>query len=812
MRKALACSVSLLALGCAVALAATPVTGEIAVNTTVAGSQDQPSVALDADGDFAVTWEDGTGPTRAIQLRRFTRAGAATTLELPMDGAADSQDPAVAMSATGDGVVAWQSGAGGQTVARRFDANSAEGLEIPVNASTATEAPDVAMDADGDFVVVWEDNAAEDAVIRAQRFTEAGVADGSVITVNGPAAPGTKSLDPAIAIDNAGDFVVAWERPSGDNDDVIARVFNADGSPSTGELTVASGAADQDDVESAMDADGDFAVGWESGDDVLARRYSSTGTPTTSAFPVNSTTTGAQGNVRVGLDAGGGSLAATWDSDAGGDDEVVARRFSTSGAPLSGEVAVNTTDAGDQGDPGLGIDASGRFVVAWETDGTATDVFARVFDPVTMQQPPPGGGGNSPCDDPARILVSCQIPSGQFTIPGVCGPSFGTILPACNIPTYPPVVCGPSFGTILNACQLPQSKIIACGGFGTILPQCNNPPSSVPGVCGGGGTLLPKCTGANQLALACGPSTGTPLPACNFPTKIKATPLQTGKGATVTVDTGCAPSGATTSAAGRGARAAQKGPDTCDVNLMLRGMRVSLWETLAFQATQTAHSFLTDAHHANEFIELRETLTEAQKQSLMDANLALAGAAARVFIERVNRLLPMYLGPTRVADEMSVDQLYEYLTRQRGNPPYPPETDGQPVGGPIKIWARAFENAVGRYRQLEGIGAGKKSSVGAAQVKRPSGGLLLRKRYKLRTGRKRGSKRRGKTRKIKIKLSKRTVNKLVREAAKSKGSKRVIPLRLVISYRGKLRGRRIPVARFIDVQLRVKPKSKRKKR
>ena len=828
MRKALACSAVLLAVVCTAVLAATPVTGELTVNTTLAGSQDQPSVALDADGDFAVGWEDGNTGSRNIQLRRFTRAGTPASSEITMDAAADSQDPALGMSATGAGVAVWQSVASGQTIARRFDADSAEGPEVPVNASTATAAPDVAMDADGDFVVVWEDNTAADAIVRAQRFDETGATQGSVFTVNEPASLGTDSLDPAIAIDNAGSFVVAWERPAGGNDDVIARVFNADGSPRTGDLTVATGATDQDDPEAAMDADGDLAVAWESGDDVLARRYSSAGGATTSAFPVNSTTAGAQGNVRIGLDDGGGSLAASWDSDAGGSDDVVTRRFNMAGTPLSGEVGVNTTLAGNQADPGLGVDATGRFVVAWESDGTATDVIARAFDPVTPQSqqppspppppPPSPGGGRPDCQDPTRILVTCLNPSGAFTIPGVCGPSFGTILPACNLPSNPPTVCGPSFGTILTACQLPQSRIMACGGFGTILPQCNNPPNSVPKVCGGGGTSLPRCTGANQLALACGPSTGTPLPACNFPTKINATPLQAGKSATLTLTLSCPPSGATTSAVGRGARAAQKAPDTCDMSLALKYMRVSLSETLAAHAGDVGVNFTTAAGLIND---LERVANDPDFEAKSLRRLQTARANQQIFYGRAGDLIQRYLGTTRVNEEVDRPAATRYLLQRDGPRDYVGIENvefGNAFAGPIGLWVESLANAVRRYRQLEG-GAGGKSSagdaatlVGPAQVRRQRGGRVLSKRYKVKTGLKRASKRRGKTRKIKIKLSKRTVNTLVREAARSKRSKRVVPLRLLVSYRGKVQGRRIPVARMIDVQLRVKQRAKRKKR
>ncbi len=435
---------------------------------------------------------------------------------------------------------------------------------------------------------------------------------------------------------------------------------------------------------------------------------------------------------------------------------------------------------------------------------------------------PPGGGGNSDpaCQDPTVILVRCVNTTGAFTIPGVCGPSFGTILPACNIPTYPPTVCGPSFGTILTACQLPKPKIIACGGFGTILPQCNHPPPSVPQVCGGTGTLLPPCTGGNQLALACGPSTGTALPPCNFPTKINATVLEPNKTATVTVDLGCPAPGARATAAGGGARAAKNDPDTCDMTLVLKGMRVTLWETLAAHAADVAQNFVRLAGLKNEFVDLQPRLTPDEKTLQKQANLREGEADRKAFGARVGQLLSLYLGPSnRPKDVLSRDQIYELLTKRAGNPPYLNPEGGVAIGEPIDTWALNFENAVRRYRQLEDLAAGKKLAtlepaalVRAAQIARPKGGRVLSKRYRVRTGRKRGSKRRGKTQKIRIRLSKRTVNGLIGEARRSKGSKRVIPLRLLISYSGKLQGRSITVGRLIDVQLRVKPRAKPKRK
>jgi hypothetical protein len=597
------------------------------------------------------------------------------------------------------------------------------------------------------------------------------------------------SLDPAVAMDSAGNFVVAWERDVGSDDDVFARVFNAAGSAQTAELPVATGAADQDDTEAAMDADGDFAVGWESGNDVQARRYSSAGAPTTAGFLVHAPSAGQQGNVRIGLDAAGASLALAWDSDASGNEDVVTRRFGASGTPLSGEVTVNTTLAGSQQDPGLGADASGRFAVAWESTGTDTNVVARRFDPGSGQ-PLPGGGGGDPaprpeCVNPTTLLVTCANPSGRLA--GVCGPSFASIFPACYLPTVPPTVCGPSFGTIVKPCQLKTPEILACGGLGTILPQCKSAPKSVPQVCGpSSGTILPACTGGNNLVLVCGPSTGTVLPPCNFKGRIRsAPPLDPNKSATLDVELSCPPKTARASSSS-GARAAQKKPaEECDLTAAVEIARDGLVTALRRHAADVGFGFLQVAEIQN--------LTA-------DGN-----ANSRAFAQRAYALIGSFLGQTSTGVLSSADGLTDRLRHPTLlRPPYQ-GPDSIHVGSDdieqsVSNWSYSFARTILTLRQLQGK-AGNRPDLTPrdSAAKRPR----VVKRFKLRSR---------KRRRVKLKLSKKIVRALVREARKSKTSKRVIPIRIVIAYRGKLQGRRIPVARMMDVKLRVKAKPKRKKR
>ena len=80
------------------------------VNTTRVGSQEQPVVGMASDGSFVVGWSGrGPGDKQGIFLRRFDRAAVPLTGEIrahsPTGGA--QQDPAIAVSAGGNFVVAW---------------------------------------------------------------------------------------------------------------------------------------------------------------------------------------------------------------------------------------------------------------------------------------------------------------------------------------------------------------------------------------------------------------------------------------------------------------------------------------------------------------------------------------------------------------------------------------------------------------------------------------------------------------------------------------------------------------------------------
>ena len=137
---------------------------QIFVNTTTAGNQFFPVVAIGADEGFIVTWTSDAqdGDDSAIIGRRFDKTGAPLggEFQVNVSTAGFQYLPAIASDPAGNFVVVWTSSpAYGESdvFGRRYDADgNALGGEFPVNTYTTgrQRLADVAMNADG-FMVVW---------------------------------------------------------------------------------------------------------------------------------------------------------------------------------------------------------------------------------------------------------------------------------------------------------------------------------------------------------------------------------------------------------------------------------------------------------------------------------------------------------------------------------------------------------------------------------------------------------------------------------------------------------------------------------
>jgi len=181
------------------------------VNTYTSGAQKDVAVAMDNYGDFVVVWAgEGTEDNSGVYARVYDSFGNAVTGQFLVNSTVTNvQDmPNVAMDADGDFVVTWtayvttDSSMDANVYARCYNVQGvAKTGEIVVNTNQAhyQENSDVAMDADGDFVVVWQSDQQDgnNWGVYAQRFSAAGTKKGSEFRVNTYTL--NKQMDPAVA-------------------------------------------------------------------------------------------------------------------------------------------------------------------------------------------------------------------------------------------------------------------------------------------------------------------------------------------------------------------------------------------------------------------------------------------------------------------------------------------------------------------------------------------------------------------------------------------------------------------------------------
>jgi hypothetical protein len=328
-----------------------PLGGQLEVNTYTTGTQSLVAAAAHSAGGFVIVWQsvgsDGSDTgSYSIQGQRYGVNGAP---------------------------------AGGQ-------------FQVNTYTTNGQHQPAVAVDGTGGFIVVWTSfGAASDtdfASVQAQRYDASGAPVGGQFQVN-TYTTGTQ-VDPDVAIDGAGNFVVTWASSGSAGTDasslgVQARLYDASAAPLGPEFQVNSYTTDiQHAPAVATDAAGNFVVVWTSraGDgtdtfveSIQAQRFDAAGTPLGSQFQVNTYTTNHQDGPDVVSDPAG-NFVALWSSAGGSGTDPVSRsvqgqRYDASGAPVGGEFQVNTYTTGGQYVGGVATDGAGNFLVVWSSNGSA---------------------------------------------------------------------------------------------------------------------------------------------------------------------------------------------------------------------------------------------------------------------------------------------------------------------------------------------------------------------------------------------------------------------------------------------------------
>jgi hypothetical protein len=179
---------------------------------------------------------------------------------------------------------------------------------------------------------------------------------------------------PSVARAGSGDFVVVWNSLQyGGGNDVFGQRYAGSGVPLGPEFCVNTTTSNEQLFPSvAADSSGNFVVVWQSYQDgsgygIFGQRYAATGAPLGAEFRVNTYTTNTQLYPAVAADASG-NFVVVWQSYPTFQAHVAGQRFASSGIPLGPEFRVNTSYPFSGDRPSIASDASGNFVVVWEVN------------------------------------------------------------------------------------------------------------------------------------------------------------------------------------------------------------------------------------------------------------------------------------------------------------------------------------------------------------------------------------------------------------------------------------------------------------
>lgn len=391
------------------------VSAEFRVNTTTAGDQEfeafgRQNIAMDADGDAVVVWVSGAedGSLTGVFAQRYVADGAPVGGQFQINGYTQNrqENANVAMDADGDFVVSWssllQDGSDYGVYARLYDATGRpRGREFRVNETTEgyQRLSSVAMDAQGDFVITWAQRRSlqefSETQIKARMFGSDGQPESSEFRVNEFSADTV--FQPHVARNARGDFVITWLGRNGSlPEDVFARAYAPDGSPYGPEYRVNEYSPHQQIGHTvAINAAGQLAIAWynqttipntEEPRNVYVRRFSLDGAPLGGDVRINTSAPGEYRYPALAF-ASTGDFVTVWAGKKPGAPsahgyEIFSQYYDAQGEPLGGETQLNTTVDGEQTFPSIGMDGDGDFIVAWRSagqDGSGFGIYARRF-------------------------------------------------------------------------------------------------------------------------------------------------------------------------------------------------------------------------------------------------------------------------------------------------------------------------------------------------------------------------------------------------------------------------------------------------
>lgn len=333
------------------------------------GDGQDPSIAVDGAGDVTVVWEAWAERTTLIEAVERPAGGAwSLPVVIGEEPTAFNPEPRVVVDSAGDAVAVWKKAEVIQSAYRPAD----ESWGAPIAISGAESfVPQAAMNAAGDATVVWMAHRGGRYVVQSA-YLPAGGRWGAPTLVS---QPGEEGGDPQIALDAAGNTLVAWSGE--DNGTEYVRTASRPAGGSWEAPTDASNPGEEvQSIQDAVDPDGDAIVAW-AGDGRQVGEYSNVHAafrPSDGTWETAEDLSTVEGNgfpQDLVFDQSGNAAIVSEREATDASSWVVEAAYRPAGGTWEAEVELSTPGAFNY-DPTVVLDAPGDATAA---DGDATAVW-----------------------------------------------------------------------------------------------------------------------------------------------------------------------------------------------------------------------------------------------------------------------------------------------------------------------------------------------------------------------------------------------------------------------------------------------------
>ena len=232
--------------------------------------------------------------------------------------------------------------------------------------------PAVAIDQAGNYVAVWQDNRNGHSAIYGQRYQDGGRKVGDNFQVSEELGY-LYAHNPDIAMDEQGNFVVVWDDyRNGRNNLIYAQRYDYDGNPVGENFCISS---DQEnscyDPSISIAGSSGYVIVWDerstdNSSEIYARRFDIGDIPFGTSFLVNDDSSQSrQDNPTVSINKAG-NFVITWEDYRGGNCDIYGQLYLNDGAAVGKNFRVNgdTTET-TQNRPDIGMDEDGNFTITW---------------------------------------------------------------------------------------------------------------------------------------------------------------------------------------------------------------------------------------------------------------------------------------------------------------------------------------------------------------------------------------------------------------------------------------------------------------